>query len=116
MARPAKPDARTAHVTFRVTREEKFRLLDKANRSGMNPGDYCRARVLAARARRQRELASDSLPARIDIELFHELRRIGVNINQIARHCHTHQVPAPKELNGALKELRAVLARVIAAS
>lgn len=45
-----------------------------------------------------------------EISLAQQLRKIGVNVNQIAKHCNRFQVPPPAELDPLLTEIRALLA------
>ena len=47
-----RPSARKDHwISFRVTAEEHFQLLDKAQRSGMSAGEYARSRTMRGIAR-----------------------------------------------------------------
>lgn len=38
-------------------------------------------------------------------QIFHEVRRQGVNLNQIAHHCNRHQVPPPREVTALAGQL-----------
>jgi hypothetical protein len=115
MARPKQTTIRDRHVTFRVTAEELYRLTVKAVKSGKSLSEFARTKVIAARSRRPARAADDagSLVA-IDHALFDELRRQGVNLNQIARHCNTQQVPPPPSLEPLLREIRDLLDRGMA--
>lgn len=106
MARPRRPIIRDRHVSFRLSAVEHLKLVDKAHRSGLSVGDFVRARVLPARTRRRP--AGEAEP--VAMPLLSELRRIGVNVNQIAHHCNRHQVPPPAELEPLLAEIRSLLA------
>ena len=117
--RPAKGRPKAARVkdhwiSFRVTAEEHFQLIDKAQRSGMLPGDYARSRALRGIAR-----AKKSAPATTPIfgddtrAVFHELRKQGVNLNQIAHHCNRHQLPPPPELGELAKVVMALWERLL---
>jgi hypothetical protein len=46
--------------------------------------------------------------------LTHELRRHGINLNQIAHHCNRHQVPPPPEMTDLAKVLMALWERLLA--
>lgn len=109
MARPTSTKtARTRHVSFRLSAEEHFKLMDKAQRSGMSVGDFVRARALQARKRKAREIeVSAPLPG--ELGLAQQLRKIGVNVNQIAHHCNRFQVPPPADLAPLLTEIRQIL-------
>lgn len=109
MARKKQSKVRDKHVSFRLSAEEHFRLIDKAHRSGMSVGDFVRARSLQARKRRPKDIAPVMVDA-VEIGLAQQLRKIGVNVNQIAHHCNRFQVPPPAELNPLLTEIRALLA------
>lgn len=100
------------HVGFRLSAEEHFKLVDKAQRSGMNVGDFVRARVLNARKRKAKEMEVAVAAEFLALSsVVTELRKIGVNVNQIAKHCNTFQMPPPAELNPLLGELRTLLNR-----
>lgn len=109
MARPrATKTVRDKHVSFRLSAEEHFKLMDKAEKSGMSVGDFLRARALQARRRKAREIeVAAPLPG--ELGLAQQLRKIGVNVNQIAHHCNRFQVPPPAELAPLLAEIRSLL-------
>ncbi len=108
MARRKQKTTRDKHVSFRLSAEEHFKLIDKAQRSGMSVGDFVRARSLQARKRKTKELEMASgLPAQLNV--VQQLRKIGVNVNQIAHHCNRYQVPPPAELDPLLREIRVLL-------
>ena len=102
-------------ISFRVTAEEHFQLIDKAQRSGMVPGDYARSRALRGIARSKK-----AAPATAPIfgdgtrAVFHELRKQGVNLNQIAHHCNRNQVPPPSEVTELAKVITALWERLLA--
>ena len=108
MARRKQKTTRDKHVSFRLSAEEHFKLIDKAQRSGMSVGDFVRARSLQARKRKAREIeGASALPD--ELKLAQQLRKIGVNVNQIAHHCNRFQVPPPAELAPLLSEIRSLL-------
>lgn len=96
-------------VAFRLTGAEHFELLDKAQRSGLTPNEYARSRTLRGIARpKKRAPDTAAVFGEATRQIFHEVRRQGVNLNQIAHHCNRHQVPPPHEvtaLAGQLLEL-----------
>ena len=101
-------------ISFRVTAEEHYQLIDKAQRSGMVAGDYARSRALRGIARAKKVApASPDLFGETTRDLYHELRKQGVLLNQIARHCNTYQVPPPPEMS-ALADTLHVLWRKLA--
>ena len=87
-------------ISFRVTAEEQFALAEKAERSGMTAGEYARSRAMRGIVRARKAAAN---PAELFGErtraVLHELRKQGVNLNQIAHHCNRHQLPPPPEVS-----------------
>ena len=117
--RPAKGRPKAARVkdhwiSFRVTAEEHFQLIDKAQRSGMGPGDYARSRALRGIARTKKS-APPTEPIFGDATraVFHELRKQGVNLNQIAHLCNRHQLPPPLEVSELAKVIMALWERLL---
>jgi hypothetical protein len=117
--RPAKGRPKAARVkdhwiSFRVTAEEHFQLIDKAQRSGMGPGDFARSRALRGIARSKKN-APTTTPVFGDATraVFHELRKQGVNLNQIAHHCNRNQVPPPHEVSELAKIIMALWERLL---
>ena len=80
MVRPRKPEAerRSRTICVRVTTEEAATIAERAGAARMTKGAYIRRKALG---RPVREAAVHRLGARERVEL----RRIGVNLNQIAR-------------------------------
>ena len=96
--RPKAARIRDHWISFRVTAEEHFQLSDKAQRSSMGPGDYARSRAMRGIARSKKSaLTPDDIFGEQTRDLYHELRKQGVLLNQIAKHCNTHQVPPSLE-------------------
>ena len=117
--RPAKGRPKAARVkdhwiSFRVTAEEHFQLIDKAQRSGMGPGDFARSRALRGIAR-AKKAGPSTLPIFGDAtrDVFHELRRQGVNLNQIAHLCNRHQLPPPPQLGELATVITALWERLL---
>lgn len=102
-------------ISFRVTAAEYVLLLEKSARSGMSAGEYARSRAMRGIARAKKRASDDEASEIVHLfrEVWHELRRIGVNINQIAHHCNTHQVPPPLELGPILTELKSLMQRLM---
>ena len=112
--RPKAARVKDHWISFRVTAEEHFQLTDKAQRSGMVPGDYARSRALRGIARPKRH-APATAPIFGDATraVFHELRKQGVNLNQIAHHCNRNQVPPPHEVSELAKVIMALWERLL---
>ena len=107
--RPRVSRVKDRWISFRVTAEEQFALAEKAERSGMTAGEYARSRAMRGIVRVRKAAAS---PAELFGDrtraVLHELRKQGVNLNQIAHHCNRHQLPPPpevSELAGAIMAL-----------
>ena len=105
MPRPKKePDARrTERINPRFTPAELLRIESAASVAGMSASEYVRMQALRGRVvvQQRRELSG---------EVFDELRRIGVNINQIARIANATG-RAPARLETALETLERILLR-----
>lgn len=117
--RPAKGRPKAARVkdhwiSFRVTAEEHFQLIDKAQRSGMGTSDFARSRALRGIARSKKN-APTTAPIFGDATraVFHELRKQGVNLNQIAHHCNRHQLPPPHEVGELASVIMALWERLL---
>ena len=111
--RPKAAKTRDHWISFRLTAEEHFQLISKAQRSGMVAGDYARSRALRgiARAKKQPNELPDLFGDNTR-DLFHELRKQGTLLNQIAKHCNTHQVPPPLEFLALADTLDALWRRL----
>ena len=112
--RPKAARVKDHWISFRVTAEEYFQLIDKAQRSGMGPGDYARSRALRGIARSKKS-APSTTPIFGDAtrDVFHELRRQGVNLNQIAHLCNRHQLPPPPQLGELATVITALWERLL---
>jgi hypothetical protein len=113
LGRPKTTSVKDHWISFRVTAEEHFALLDKAERSGMSAGEYARSRAMRGIARakaaaRPAEQFGDSTRA-----ILHELRKQGVNLNQIAHHCNRHQIPPPPALAELITQLQELWRKVM---
>ncbi len=112
--RPKAARVKDHWISFRVTAEEHFQLIDKAHRSGMGPGDYARSRALRGIAR-SNKAGSSTTPifGEATRDVFHELRRQGVNLNQIAHLCNRHQLPPPPQLGELATVITALWERLL---
>jgi hypothetical protein len=103
MARPRKePDYRSSEtLAIRLTPAERIRVEHAALAARLNASEYARAQVLGGRVvvRQYRTL---------DHAVFDELRRIGVNLNQLTRLAHQRQ-----RLPAGLAEVFATLDRIL---
>jgi hypothetical protein len=109
LGRPRTTNVKDHWISFRVTAEEHFALLAKAERSGMTAGEYARSRSLRGIARAKKAAATrKELFGERTRAILHELRKQGVNLNQIAHHCNRHQFPPPPEVIDLAASLKAL--------
>jgi hypothetical protein len=114
LGRPRTTKVKDHWISFRVTAEQHFQLLDKAERSGMSAGEYARSRTMRGIARSKKTASSpDELFGSDTRTLIHELRKQGVNLNQIAHHCNRHQIPPPREVNELATLIRSLWDRLV---
>lgn len=108
MPRPRKavPDHRSARIAFRVTAEEHAMLERLAASAGMGVGTYVRLRALKDRS-------PGPAPPQINLDAWLDLRRIGVNLNQIARALNAGGEPRPESLDQTLREVGEALGRLL---
>ena len=109
LGRPKTASVKDHWISFRVTAEEHFALLDKAERSGMTAGEYARSRSLRGIARSKKSAPKlDEKFGERTHAVLHEVRKQGVNLNQIAHHCNRHQIPPPPEILELAASLKAL--------
>lgn len=107
MARPTKQseDKRAQWIKARVSPAEHAYVLTQADRARMSPSEFVRASALST----QPVMAEG--PA-ADFELADQLRRIGVNLNQLTRVANRTGY-MPDGLDDALAQLSHLLDRMI---
>ena len=107
MARPKKDptERRTEQVNLRLSPIEAARLQDKADRAQTNLTAFVRAAALG-KSVTVRQAASD-------FETRQELRRIGVNLNQIAKALNARQQALPASLVACCEKLDALFDRML---
>src|SRR5271169_4153370 len=84
-ARPRKP-RRELIFPVRLTREEHQELIARAQDAGVRAATYLRNAALG------------SLPtpvSQVNVDLLHELSRVGNNLNQVARYCNIREGEEP---------------------
>jgi plasmid stability protein len=111
MARPRQGEVRDQRVNFRLTLEEAVRLRARAARAGRSVSDYARAAALAGATSGRRERRR---PLAMEPASYHQIRLLGVNLNQIARRLNAQDMPAPPELAPLLAEIQAALRKALA--
>lgn len=111
MARPKKTvdERRRRGSGIRFTDEEFAVVAAKADALGTTVSAYVRDAALNRPLPRVVEPAAGSLA--LSFSLANELRRVGVNLNQIARLSHMG-VERSEELTPLLEDIRLVLSRI----
>ena len=113
IGRPKAATVKDHWITFRVTAEEHFLLIDKAQRSGMVPGEYARSRAMRGIVRTKKVSTVTPVFGDATRDIYHEVRRQGVLLNQIARHCNTHRIPPPPEVSDLAETLLALWQKLL---
>ena len=99
-------------MNFRLTLEEALRLRERATRAGQSVSDYARGAALSTTHHgHERHMAP---PFALEPASFHQVRLLGVNLNQIARRLNAQDIPPPLELAPLLAEIHAVLRESLA--
>lgn len=109
MARPKKAptEKRSEQVSVRLSPVELARLQDKADESRQSVTAFVRAAAMGKPVTVRQEQAGD-------FELRQELRRIGVNLNQIAKSLNARQQALPASLVATCEKLDALFDRMMA--
>ena len=108
MARPKMDptERRTAQLGLRLSPVELASIQERADKAGMNVTDFARAAALSRKL--------PSAPAStVDFETRAELRRIGVNLNQIAKALNARREALPASLVATCEKLDALFDRIM---
>lgn len=108
MARPRKApeELRLDGPNPRLTTAERAQIAFAAASLGLTPSDFMRRRALSYR------LPAPSAEARQRSHAIAELNRLGVNLNQIARHMNAGR-PPPPDLAALIARIDAELTRLV---
>jgi hypothetical protein len=133
MPRPVKDDPRDCFKSFRFTEAEVTRLEARARTSGQTLSAYVRGKVLDPSERdgvneghpdpsispARTVPGGASLPVRegpfrpmnhfATRMLADQLRRVGTNLNQIARRMNELRIPPPRDLTMLIDEIRVLV-------
>lgn len=106
MARPKVNDSerRLIQINIRLTTDENHRVQEFAAASGLSPANWIRTRIFTGK------FPAPKLSP-LDASIYRELKRIGVNLNQV-----THKINAgefPKEYLPQILELNRLLNKII---
>lgn len=83
MSHGSEKRVRSAHLTIRLSPEERAAIDEAADRAGLTPGSYARQVVLGAPQPRQ--VRRPPIERRELARLLGELGHVGSNLNQIAK-------------------------------
>lgn len=115
MPRPVKDDPRDRFKTFRFTEAEVARLHTRAKASGRTLSEYVRDRILDSETGEPETKPSLSSPhSELALRnLAEQMRRVGVNLNQIAHRMNEQRIPPPRELAMVLDDIRRYVRKVL---
>ena len=88
------------NFTFRLTEEEQKKLFRLSEITGQVPGVLIREKLFKGRFPEPKK-------AKLDLDSYLELKRIGVNVNQLAKYANAGRMPVGMPI--VLKQLVAQL-------
>lgn len=100
MGRPTATNPRRQQLNISLTDAELARIRERAAAVGMRPVHYGRALVL-----KEQSAAPDSGNNHAS-RIYHQLVRLGNNLNQMVRHLHRTGDPLPADLVPLLTDIR----------
>jgi len=86
-------------INFRVSQEEFNRLEEMANQVGLSVPNFCKKKAQGSR------IKSPKIDREGAFQIASELRKIGVNVNQIAKHLNTSKNVSEGQIKALQKEL-----------
>ncbi|AMR32725.1 hypothetical protein A0256_15485 [Mucilaginibacter sp. PAMC 26640] len=88
MSRPQLPkeQKRSIKITFRLAEKEKIKIEEAAKVCGLPVGIFIREKLLKSKF-------PEPKVAKVDLQTYQELKKIGVNVNQLARHANAGRLP-----------------------
>lgn len=117
MGRTISDNPKAHRLTLRYTAAELLAVKEAAAACGVSPYDWVRSRSIprtgrsAIRKAEPNSTGKRAVPG-IDTRLFIELRRQGVNLNQIAHRLNSNDLAHPADLSAVIVEIRAILGRL----
>jgi hypothetical protein len=108
MSRPKvnEQDKRVVQVNIRLTTEESSKVNEYATASGISPANWIRYKIFTGKIPTVRM-------SPLDASIYQELKRVGVNLNQVTH--RLNQGDFPKELNIIQAELLLLLNNILKA-
>lgn len=89
-------------INFRVSEQEYERLKEMANRVGMSLSAFCKAKAKGSK------MKSPKIDREGALKIASELRRIGVNVNQISKRFNSGENVSMGRINALEKELNGI--------
>lgn len=89
-------------INFRVSEEEYQRLEQMATNLGMTVPMFCKQKSKGAR------MKAPKVDRQGAIQIASELRRIGINVNQVAKHLNSGGNVSEGQINALQKELGSI--------
>lgn len=86
-------------INFRVSEQEYQRLEQMASNLGMTVPTFCKKKAQGAK------MKAPLIDRQGALQIASELRRIGVNVNQIAKHLNSEGKVSEGQINALQKEL-----------
>jgi hypothetical protein len=106
MGRPPEANPRCHQLNISLTRDEFAVVATRAAAAQMRIVEYSRLVLLSKHG-----IVAPAPVAQIDRLAYEQLKRLGNNLNQIARHLNKHGGGAPASLAVLLEDIRTVLNR-----
>jgi len=110
VGRPRLEKKRDQQLNVSLMTDEYAEVYWRARRSGMRMVDYARWRLLGGASQ---PILPPSAAGRLDHALFSELKRLGNNLNQMVRICHSMRRPPPEGLEALLERIRGAINRAM---
>lgn len=85
-------DNKTERIFVKLTKEEKEKAQSTAKNNGLSLSAYVR-----------KVLSGKKIVAKTDIQMLFEIKKIGANVNQLAKHVNT--LPVDEEILYAVQRL-----------
>lgn len=99
MSRPKKTEPKEKRITIRLTNLEYQIISEEAEREHMTLAEYARHRIIHGKTETHYEISTGKEELK---ELLIEHHKIGINLNQIAKHLNSGGIATPD----LLRELR----------
>lgn len=86
-------------ISFRVSQEEFNRLKSMADQFGMSVPAFCKSKAKGSK------MTAPKIDREGAFKIASELKKIGINVNQIAKHLNSGENVSEGQINALQKEL-----------